>query len=588
MTEPSSQVHSNQKECGDAIIRAFMEDGKYHVLLLAQMQMGKSGTYWYVILSILFKGLRGIDNIVLMSGNRESELHEQVLSDKKAYIAWFLDNQDIAVSSKKALAIKLDKSIQIAWGGQLWKKNSASFSVRDNTLIVWDEAHYAQSDNNAPGKFFRANNLDTLLNGTVSTKEISARNISLLTGSATPFSELAVSCDPKVPKGDPKVPKGDPKVPKGDPKVPKGDPLSTSLHKVVRLEPGQNYYGMEHYMKKDLIRSSFVVNEDNRCLLKEVLLKHQSDEKYMIVRVTYNREKQKLIREVCKDLGFAYKYYNSRRKDIRLSDLATKPIVPTVVIISGMLRMGKVIPKEHLSMVFEASTQNGKRKVDTGLQGLLGRVCGYCNKTDPNVPNGDQKVPNDDPKVPKGDGFHIAVYVEESIVDDIQQYLADYDTETGPICTNAMNICPSRPVSKTLQKYNVFEIPVCNGFLTNKLNICKQPVVKWLKENYKSLNMNDSVLNLFEGLMIDMKCITKNLNTKFNRGLSKLVTGQNKTSNVGSLSKSTYYLMNNETKMWLVFWDHESEDALESEDEHDDIATDDLFVLNRCVFKSVK
>jgi hypothetical protein len=539
-----AEVHVNQQTCGDSIIKAFVEEEKHHVLLLAQMQMGKSGTYWYTILNVMFNKMNGIDNVILMSGNRETELHQQVLIDKKDYVKWFFSQQHIvdmsSASELKEMKNKFLKNIQIVWGGQLYKKNKNTCEVSDNTLIVWDEAHYAQSENNAPDKFFKHNNLQSLVNGSAPLKK---RNILLLTVSATPFSELVVNaCEERT------------------------------LHKVVKLIPDTNYCGLEHYMSNGLINNSFIINEDNMKEFKHILLKHNVsyDPKYVIIRVTDNKKKQNMIRKVCDDLNFSYKYYNSTRKDIDLNDMVTKPTVSTVIIISGMLRMGKVIHKDHISMVFEASTKNCKRKVDTGLQGLLGRVCGYS------------KSPG---------GFKIAVYVEESINDKIQEYLVNYDSKNGPYCSNAMNTRPSVPQTKTLSKYNVYELPIEKGFLTEKKNICKPKVIDWLKNNYTTLDMSDAVSTQFEELInSDKKNFeSKNLNMKVNHGLFKLLDNDNHYS-YRNIPDDIYYVLNTDTQMWLVFKSVEEVEEVEEVEDNgsvdDEVITGNIYVLQKCVFKT--
>ena len=529
-----AQIHENQITCGDSIIKAFKEEEKQHVLLLAQMQMGKSGTYWYVILNMLFN--KEIENVILMSGNRETELHQQVTEDKTSYRKWFLDESEVAgkvsVSKKNKLRNQFLKSIQILWGGQLNKKNKETFEIFDDTLIVWDEAHYAQSENNAPYHFFEDNNLQTLLNGTKSHLET---NIRLLTVSATPFSELVSTSEEEG-------------------------------HKVIKLIPGVGYCGLDHYMRNELINSSFGIEEDTMSLFKQTLSKHSVsyDPKYMIVRVTDNKKKVDMIHKVCDDLNISYKHYNSTQMDIDLDEMAKKPLVSTVIIISGMLRMGKVIHKEHISMVFEASTKNEKRKVDTGLQGLLGRVCGYSK--DPN-------------------GFEISVYVESSNIDEIKQYTSNYDTMNGPYCSNAMNTREGCPNTKKLYRYNVFELPLEKDFLTEKKNVCKPKVLEWLKTNYLSLEMDDSASEHFSELVFsdETTFVSKNLNMKSNKGLNILLEKDNHTS-YRNIPAETCYLLNNDEQLWLVFNTNEhNEDNDEVLD--NEVHESGIFVMNKCVFK---
>jgi len=110
---------------------------------------------------------------------------------------------------------------------------------------------------------------------------------------------------------------------------------------------------------------------------------------------------------------------NSTERTITTSDLNKKPKKPTVIILCGMLRMGKVVPKEHIAMVFEEQTKHKTRLVDTGLQGLLGRMCGYpTNKR----------------------GFNIDVYLESKIIEHTEAYSEAYDSVSGPLIKPAMNL----------------------------------------------------------------------------------------------------------------------------------------------------
>ena len=142
-------VYDNQRECGDLIVKAFGEQKIPNVLLLAQMQMGKSGTYWYVIFKMLFDPSNGIENVIIMSGNREKELYAQVLHDHKQYTKWFLNNHE-ETDRKKLRMLKqtCEDKIHIMWGSHLVSKKKPMVTIKNNTLLVWDEAHYAQSKNN--------------------------------------------------------------------------------------------------------------------------------------------------------------------------------------------------------------------------------------------------------------------------------------------------------------------------------------------------------------------------------------------------------------------------------------------------------
>lgn len=366
------QIYDNQKDCGDQIVDAMFNQDQYYVLLLAQMQMGKSGTYWRVIQESLSKGF--VDHVYIISGNRERELYRQVQADVRSFGKDFEDK------------------ISILWGSRLSKEAT---DVSPNSLIVWDEAHYAQSLDNAPFKFFQHNGMEGLLNGT-GCEKARAENIRLLTVSATPFSELHSKA--------------------------KEDQQN---HFVVRLPTPPTYFGVEYYLREDRIYPSFQINELQSEDLAQLITQYAATPSYMVIRVLDTHKRVRLVRKICKSIGVRCETINCRLRTMEVSDLAKRPEAPTVVLISGMLRMGKVMPKEHVSMVFEEKTPKNSRHSDTGLQGLLGRVCGHSNR-----------------------GFDIDVYVEEAMIEYARDYVESYDSENGPLCKPAMNIRKNRRSEK--------------------------------------------------------------------------------------------------------------------------------------------
>ena len=377
------RIYDNQRECGDQIVEAMFDRDHHYVLLLAQMQMGKSGTYWRVILEALSKGV--IEHVYIISGNRERELYHQVQED--------------ALESGEEWGDK----IKIIWGSHLSQKQ---VRVPSDTLIVWDEAHYAQSLKNAPFKFFKHNQLEGLLNGT-GCDRARTDNIRLLTVSATPFSELHSKSEEGL-----------------------------LNHFVVRLPTPPTYFGVDYYLRENRIQPSFEINETQIEKLTELIARYSATASYMVIRVLDTQKRARLVRKVCKSIGVRCETINCKLRTMEVSDLARKPERPTVVLISGMLRMGKVMPKEHVSMVFEEKTPKNSRHSDTGLQGLLGRVCGHSEN-----------------------GFDIDVYVEEAMMEYAKDYIDSYDSVNGPLCKPAMNIRKGRPSNKSQTHCQPLEDP---------------------------------------------------------------------------------------------------------------------------------
>lgn len=531
-------VYSNQKKTGRSVIKAFNEESFNHVLLLAQMQMGKSGTYWYVIFTMLF-GNYGIDNVIVMSGNREIELFEQVQQDKIKYTEWYLNQKHVIESctEKKINAIKrtIEKKIRILWGGDLGKDQG---SVLPNTLIVWDESHFAQSRENKPYVFLEKNNLTHLIDGSNTENE---KNIKILTVSATPFSELVLNINKRV-------------------------------CKTIRLNPSENYYGVSYYKNKNAIKPSFQVSEENFELMKELISSYKDEKKYIIVRVT-NQKGLSLMVQVCNELNVDCKEYNAKRKDIAIEQMKEVPDKLTVIVISGMLRMGKVVPKEHIAMVFESSTQGNNKKTDTVLQGLLGRMCGYTTKEN---------------------GFDVKIYIEDSLIQQLDCYIDRYDTEFGPIVNNAMNVRSDAPVKWQPKLYHLIKVPIDNfeNMSTKSGKIKTNEMRVYLQNNFNTLNTDDEERNVLSQLMehenthFISKDVEKRSNNYFKKSIDEVAESMSKTiTGYREISDKDLYILSYPSKQecYILFRSREDLPIVEQEANNMDY----LYVLNKCVFKNI-
>lgn len=459
-------IHENQKTCGDAICKAFIEEKHSHVLLLAQMQMGKSGTYWDVIFRMLMNPDLSIDNVLLISGNREIELREQVIKDKRMYCKWALEkylteNAHIEKAQLKKMKsnfkVKCEDNIKIIWGSQLIPKKCEPYNVKDNTLIVWDEAHFAQSEKNSPDKWFKHNDIEGLLTG-VDIAKIKQRNICLLNVSATPFSELIVQSEKHIEYDEP-------------------------FHKIIKLLPTPSYCGVKKYMEKGRILKSVPIDYENVHNISNILDKYVDHDspKYMLFRVNDTTISVNVLKQICDSKNIDCKLLNSTVKDIKIDDMVDEPVRPTLIIITGMLRMGKVLPKDHVCMVFESVTKNNQKKTDTGLQGLLGRVCGYSSSEE---------------------GFNIDIYIEESILHQIKIYLDGYESSSGPCNDNSMNVKKTTDHRDVKLSDNVIhhilpiKLPISEEDKMNLIKestggIIKKKMKKWLIKNTSKIDMSN-------------------------------------------------------------------------------------------------
>ena len=500
-------IYDNQKACGLEIFDTMFGSESSMplnpvVLLLAQMQMGKSGTYWHVIFEALRN--RKVDHVFIISGNREKDLRSQVHHDKKDYTDQY--------------GKEFKKKITILWGSDLFSMRRSPANVPNNTLIVWDEAHFAQSKSNGPYKFFEHNGLEGMLNGTMNLQDITDRNINLLTVSATPFSELyANALQP------------------------------CSYHKVVRLVPDKSYFGVDHYINEGRLCQSFEVDLEHMDDLESTLARYNTtdDPRYMLIRVCRITKATQFVENVCEKLDMVCHRMNSKVCTISIDKLSQKPTKPTVIVLSGMLRMGKVVPKEHIAMVFEAKTPKNTRQTDTGLQGLLGRVCGHTQK------------PN---------GFDIDVYIEPNLCNNVVQYAQNYHDDKGPLLNPAMNLKTKRNTHTPTNVTNV----KCLA-LNNPIDSTKKALIQLAYEQYPDLNQYTFVM--------------KNLLKQSNHS----ILGEIERSEFSiSIPSNTCYLCKmyneEEKKVWLLIGDENHEE--EQEQQKSVNTTDDIDIIrDKCVFK---
>lgn len=224
--------------------------------------------------------------------------------------------------------------ITIVWGTDLIKK--ASHIPTSNTLFIFEESHFAQTVDQSPSKFL--NEIGLPANGDASMLE--ERNNYICSVSATPFSEL---CD---------------------------NGHFNQSKKVVVMNPGNCYRGVKWLKDNDKI----IGYENWETTLRNALYTKKEENNWAIIRVRGN-EQMEIAERMCQQAEWNVRKYDQETSDITgMEALKNKPLVPTIVILRERCRMGTVVPKDHLSFLFETSTS---AKTDTLLQGLLGRACGY-------------------------------------------------------------------------------------------------------------------------------------------------------------------------------------------------------------------
>jgi hypothetical protein len=345
-----NKIFSEQqlKAAHDAI--SMYRDGRTNwVILLAQMQSGKTETFLFIACELIRLGC--VQSIIIFSGNAETDLWQQLYdtitlaksSFWRKYRRHIEREEEIDFDELQDKILE-KKLIQVVWGTQ----KSSYCGPTENTLFIWEEAHFAQNKGQGPDKFLAKLNISADGDQNI----LQNKNNFVLTVSATPFSELS-------------------------------DLHHMAQDKlIVKMMPGQGYIGVKDIRDAGRIRPW----TDLRSGLNDALSLERTGNKWAIIRVTDNSV---MVKEIIASKGWKYVEYDSsisldaRKKGtcrepgyLAWQSMNNKeaPVEDTVILIKGMCRMGKNIKKDHLLFVFETSKNPAS---DTILQGLLGRVCGY-------------------------------------------------------------------------------------------------------------------------------------------------------------------------------------------------------------------
>lgn len=354
-----------------------LESNRY-VMLLAQMQSGKTFIYTYLMCEMCRE--EKVKHFVIFSGNAEVALREQTRA--------CLDNEDFQECYKAHLLaigeatetpglrnvtrvwnnmkreIKDNDSLSIFWGTEMKKR----MMPKENTLFIWDESHFAQTQGMCPDKFLEK--MEILPNGDQTS--LIERNNYVLSVSATPFSEASDA------------------VLLGHQKSMITFTPSDAYMSVGKMRENGMIVGFEDPM--DCARG-FMMSSDER----------SGPTKYGIIRIPHDGGKKKVIssiqyEDLAREMGWDVRLYYetddprkiestkvSKRKknpdpmeNAFIDLLNEEPARNTLILVKDHCRMGQQLPKQNISFVMETAVHS---KTDVILQGLLGRMCGYHDFT---------------------------------------------------------------------------------------------------------------------------------------------------------------------------------------------------------------
>lgn len=409
----AKKFEENQKLAGEEILGHFTKGIRY-IDFEAQMQSGKTGAYLYAAISGLYDNT--FSNIVILCGESSNSLRKQLHEDKETYIRSFKNTilKDTDGEEQDEICDDLRDRITIIMRTDLNKNDEESREKTDllenpkeNTLIIWDESHFANSANQTIDTFFCETGIKSAFVDNISS--LQDKGIFILTSSATKSAERISG-------------------------------IRQSIYwKFVRMVPGDTYKGVEYFLTQGKIKHSFKLDTpEKREQLKEILKENIVKKKYFIIRTRdsnkgYNslEEVNAIIKEL-KEEGYdidTLHVYGTEKDKQKVKDKGNgckyfekEPDKFTIALIKGSLRMGDDVHKEHICGVFEHADE---AFYDTLLQSLLGRMCGYADNED------------------------ITIYLPEKFIKNgIPEFIRNQTAENGAPITNTKDVAKKRRVTE--------------------------------------------------------------------------------------------------------------------------------------------
>ena len=318
-------IYDNQKEVALDIVNSFMEDDVHLAVLIAEMQVGKTGaclaTAIYMCTHPDDNKVIDKNNVILLTGLSDTEWKEQT---RLSMVRSFQDNVFHRGNFKDTRLIELLK-------------------YGKNMLLIIDESHIASQMSHQMSLLLKEVDILSITN-------LMDRNIRILQVSATPGATLQDALD------------------------------WGKYSKVFKLVPSPKYVSFQRLKGASKIKDALdLSNYDNVVHIRDYISSEYTSPKYHIVRIKGSKTVVNNIEKVCILQKWCVINHNSQdRWDA--SSLETKPQQHTFVLIKDFWRASKRLCDENIGVVHEAFVK--KADANANAQGLAGRCCGN-DKQDP-------------------------------------------------------------------------------------------------------------------------------------------------------------------------------------------------------------
>ena len=297
----------------------FLKKELRYAMLIARCQAGKTGAFQELIRLMLANG--DINRAYILCGSNETELKDQAHADTLAANSAAYKSGDVKVLFRQDF-------------------KGADMDIT-RALIVVDESHMDQTQNQELDQFLARHGLS--MDG--NPKALNDKDAYIVSVDATPYSEL-----------------------------------SARMHKesypkhVEQLAPGPGYFGLADYYYGGLVKPTYDITAKLSTFTEMV---RSAGNKYGLMRLTTGKNsvmQEMAAKSAYQSAGGKVLYFTAETSEIEIASLKDAPAVPTLIIVRGRLRAGKVVPKKHVAFVWEGAKTS---KTDALVQGLLGRMCGY-------------------------------------------------------------------------------------------------------------------------------------------------------------------------------------------------------------------
>lgn len=310
-------IYKNQKEIATQIVDAFQDREVVNVMVLAQMQSGKTGTILSFVIQYMSSNLIFIENIFIISGVNDT--------------AWKEQTQERVIEERLKERVFHRPDIM---------KLIEELKNKTNVLIIIDEHHSASLKEQTIDKMFRSAGL---------TKEILYKNdIKIVEFSATPNGTIYDLYD------------------------------WGSASVKIMADPGDGYVGVKKMLKDGRIRECKELNNKTIREIKNVVNNEFEEPRYHLIRTKVGFGQDDVISDFEKIFGREYNYLKHDKEngndDIN-AILSTKPTKHTLIFIKEKLRCAKTLKQQNIGIMYDRYTKNPDDSVY--VQSFVGRASGY-------------------------------------------------------------------------------------------------------------------------------------------------------------------------------------------------------------------